>query len=553
MVKKLYRTREKAHDDLLDDLLSARGVQGEAKEPFLNPNFLQDSHDPDLLPDMAKAVARILDGKEKGEKVAVWSDYDADGLPAGVMLTQFLRDIGLDVVHHIPHRNNEGFGLNETGIASLAESGVTLMITADCGTTDSEQIAFAASKGIETIVTDHHIVPDPIPTAPYALINPHRPDSVYPFRELCGAGVAWKLVQGVLQTYRPKNYQMGQEKWFLDLVGIATLSDMVPLVGENRMLAHFGLVVMRRARRPGLNALLKLMKIKPSALTEDDVGFMISPRINAASRMGNPHTAARLLAAGEGDDANALARELQALNDERKGVVAATVKEANKRLSEMTSSPLIVLGSPSWRPGILGLVASALVEAHGKPVFLWGREGGETLKGSCRSDGVLNIVECMRGAADVFADYGGHHGAGGFSLTEERAHELHTKLERAYESLRTNTPPAVEILIDREVELAELGHALKVVQKLAPFGVAHAKPLFVLPRVQVANIKTFGKTQNHLGLTLVKDTARAEGIAFFSTSDSFQKPITQGSTVDIVGHIELDWRGAPRVRVVDIL
>lgn len=553
MVKKFYRVRKKAHSDLLSDLLDARGVPLEEHELFLNPDFLRDSHDPGVLPDMDKAVARIWAAKDSGEKVAVWSDYDADGLPAGVMLTQFLRDIGVDVVHHIPHRNNEGFGLNEKGIEDLAGQGVTLMITADCGTTDTEQISVAASKGIETIVTDHHIVPDPIPTAPFALINPHRPDSEYPFRELCGAGVAWKLVQGVLQRHRPKNYEMGQEKWFLDLVGIATLSDMVPLVGENRMLAHYGLIVMRRARRPGLHALLKLMKIKPSTLTEDDVGFMISPRINAASRMGNPHTAARLLAAREGDDAGALAKELQALNDERKGVVAATVKEANKRLSEMTPSPLIVLGSPSWRPGILGLVASALVEAHGKPVFLWGREGGETLKGSCRSDGAVNIVECMRGAADVFDDYGGHHGAGGFSLAEEHAHELHRKLEQAYESLRVNVPEAVEIVIDREVELAELSHALRVVQQLAPFGVAHAKPLFVVPGVQVANIKTFGKTQNHLGLTLVKDTARAEGVAFFSTAESFQKPIEQGSKLDIIGHIELDWRGSPRIRVVDVL
>jgi single-stranded-DNA-specific exonuclease len=159
----------------------------------------------------------------------------------------------------------------------------------------------------------------------------------------------------------------------------------------------------------------------------------------------------------------------------------------------------------------------------------------------------------MRGAADVFADYGGHHGAGGFSLTEEHAHELHTKLEHAYESLRTNAPAAMEVLIDREVELAELPHALRAVQKLAPFGVAHAKPLFVLPGVQVANIKMFGKTQNHLGVTLVKDSARAEGVAFFSTADSFTKPIAQGERFDIVGHIELDWRGAPRVRVVDVL
>jgi len=555
---KSYRVRERAHEDLLTDLLYARGITDtQAQQKFLNPNFEEDSHDPFLLPDMAKAVERLWLAQEKGEKVAVWSDYDADGLPAGVMLSQFLRDVGVDVVHHIPHRNNDGFGLNETGIAALAEQGITVMITADCGTTDVEQMSFAKTKGIDTIVTDHHIV-STLETSAFALINPHRPDSTYPFDGLCGGGVAWKLVQGMLKHRRasgkPFDYAEGREKWLLDLVGIGTLSDMVPLVDENRMLAHFGLTVMRRARRPGLRALLQLLKIQPMTLTEDDVGFMISPRINAASRMGTPTTAARLLAAEEGEQANALARELQALNDERKSLVAVTTKEANKKLAEQsTPSPIIVLGNPNWRPGILGLVASALVETHQKPVFLWGREGGETLKGSCRSDGVVNIVACMQGAAEVFADYGGHHGAGGFSLTQEHAHELPSKLEQAYEALRSDTAGQIEVVVDRELELAELSHALKQVQKLAPFGVGNTKPLFILPSVQIGAIKTFGKTQNHLGVTLVKDMARAEAVAFFSGTNSFQKPIVSGMRADIIGHVELDWRNQPRIRIVDIL
>jgi single-stranded-DNA-specific exonuclease len=553
-MQKQYRLRKRSHEELKTDLLHARGIEKEeAQERFLTPDFERDSHDPFLLPDMEKAVERILRARQQGEMVAVWSDYDADGLPAGVMLTQFLRDIGLSVIHHIPHRNNDGFGLNKKGIEDLSKQGVKVMITADCGTTDAEQIAFANELGIDTIVTDHHVAPPELPPA-FAVINPKRLDSAYPFDGLCGAGVAWKLVQGILKKNRPEGYTDGREKWFLDLVGIATLSDMVPLVDENRMLAHFGLTVMRRARRPGLSALLKLLKIKPATLTEDDVGFMISPRINAASRMGNPLTAARLLAAG-GEEADVLARELQALNDERKGVVAATVKEANKRLSEMTPSTVIVLGNPNWRPGILGLVASSLVETHQKPVFLWGREGGEELKGSCRSDGVANVVDCMRlaHAEDLFVDFGGHHGAGGFSLTQERVHELHSRLEQAYESLRSEISAAVEVQIDRELELAELPHALKAIQKLAPFGVGNTKPLFIIPNVTVANVKLFGKTQNHLGLTLVKNTARAEGIAFFSTPESFQKPINKDMKADIVGHVELDWRGQPRLRIVDIL
>jgi len=295
------------------------------------------------------------------------------------------------------------------------------------GTTNHQEIAHAKKLGIDVIVTDHHIVSEAdMALLAFALINPKRPDSTYPFDGLCGAGVAWKLVQAILRQQENisslQNFKEGQEKWLLDLVGIATLSDMVPLVGENRMLAHFGLTVMRSsgwaARRPGLASLLSLLRIKPHTLTEDDIGFMVSPRINAASRMDSPDVAARLLSASEAGEGALLAKQLNKINDERKGVVAATVKEINKRIKEneaLTKSPLIVMGNPNWRPGVLGLVANNLVEAYGKPVFLWGREGGEVIRGSVRSDGMLNVVELMGATEHIFDHFGGHSASGGFS------------------------------------------------------------------------------------------------------------------------------------------
>ena len=535
---------------MVDDLLAARGVDLAQKDIFLNPDFERDGHDPMLLPDMVAAVERIVRAMRTGEKVAVWSDYDADGLPAGVMLSQFLREMGLPVVHYVPDRHLEGFGLNKEGIDELAAQGVKLMITADCGTTDTEPIAHALALGINTIVTDHHVPPERLPEA--LVINPHRADSRYPFAQLCGAGVAWKLVQGILQSHRPVGYAAGKEKWLLDLVGIGTLSDMVPLLGENRMLAHFGLTVMRRARRPGLSALFDLLKIKPASLTEDDVGFMISPRINAASRMGSPLTAAKLLGA-QSSEAHALARELQALNDTRKGAVAAAVKEATHRLHEMTPSPVIVMGSPHWRPGILGLVASNLAEAHGKPVFLWGREGGADLKGSCRSDGQVSVVECMRAASDALLEFGGHHGAGGFSVSEERVHELPGKFKEAYESLKLEAAERGARKLDRELAMSEVAHAHSLLRTLAPFGVGFEKPLFIVPRVAVASVRAFGKQRNHLGVTLEQDGERLEGVSFFSTPDSFDKKVSAGARADVVGHVEADWQGKARLRVVDFI
>ena len=551
---KSYTLRERQHPNLLDDLLLARGVVGEeAVKHFLNPDFERDSHDPFLLPDMEKAVERILLAKKNNEVVCVWSDYDCDGIPGGVMLTQFLRTIGLTVTHYIPHRHKEGYGLNVEGIDSLKEKNVSLMITIDLGTTEHERILYAKEKGIEVIVIDHHIVQEGEHVPALAFINPKRPDSKYPFDGLSGAGVAWKLVQAILKVERG-DIPQGHEKWFLDLVGLSTLSDMVPLIGENRMLARFGLTVMQRNRRPGLAALLKVLKIKPSSLTEDDIGFMISPRINAASRMDSPDIAAQLLASDNEEEASVLALKLNHINDERKGLVAATVKEANHRLKETgTEAPVIVMGSIKWRPGILGLVANKLAEAHHKPVFLWGREGGEILRGSVRSGDEVSVVDIMANVPEIFLHFGGHHASGGFAVDEAKVHELGAKLSASYETLRAKGVEKTSTMLEREMALSEVPQALRTLVGLAPFGVGNAKPLFLFSNVAVERMKMFGKASDHIEVSLAGNGATATGIAFFSSPDSFQKPLAVGNKVDVIGHVELDWRGLPRIRVVDVI
>lgn len=557
---KQYRVRTREHQDLVVDLLLARGVVGEAaQEAFLNPHFERDSHDPFLLPDMDAAVERIMAAKKHSERLGVWSDYDCDGIPGGVMLAEWLRDIGLDVTHYIPHRHKEGFGLNREGLDELKERSISLVITVDLGTSEHEHIAYAKSLGIDVIVTDHHLPGETLPPA-LAVLNPKRADSHYPFDGLCGAGVAWKLVQGVLgrlrETAQLCNYAAGREKWLLDLVGLATLSDMVPLRGENRMLAHFGLRVMRRARRPGVASLLKLLRIQPRALTEDDISFMVAPRINAASRMDRPETAARLLAASDTNAAAALAAELNHINDERKGAVAATVKDIHHRIkaaNHLVESPIIVMGSPKWRPGVLGLVAGTLAETYGKPVFLWGREGGDVLRGSVRSLDV-NIVDLMTEAKDAFLAFGGHAYSGGFSIDETQVHELPKKLLRAYETLSKTVTASPEVLLDRELSLGEVSFALRDLSRLAPFGEGNEKPLFLFPRVSVASTRTFGKQSAHIEAVLSDGfDASVRAVSFFASPTSFRSPLLPGTRADIVGHIERDWRGLPRVRIVEVL
>jgi single-stranded-DNA-specific exonuclease len=251
-----------------------------------------------------------------------------------------------------------------------------------------------------------------------------------------------------------------------------------------------------------------------------------------------------------------LARELNKINDERKGVVAATVKEVNKRLSEggFEESPVIVMGNPAWRPGVLGLVANSLVESHGKTVFLWGREGGEVIRGSCRASGAVNVVALMQSAGDVFDHFGGHHASGGFSLNEDKVHELPARLRSAYEeSSDNNAPMDVEVTVERELELAEAPFALKQLEKLAPFGVGNPKPLFIFPNVAIVGGKVFGKTANHLELSFEKGSARLNGIAFFTTGEKFTKKVETGTRASIVGHLEKDWRSGPRIRIVDVI
>jgi single-stranded-DNA-specific exonuclease len=553
---KSYRVREKLHDELLQHLLLARGIDSLYHEQFLNPDFERDSHDPYLLPGMDAAVERLFAAKTAGEHVSVWSDYDCDGIPGGVMLTEFLRVFGLQVTHYIPHRHREGYGLNTEGIDELKAAGVSLVVTVDLGTTEVNEIAYAKTLGIDVIVTDHHLVQSdhPLPKA-VAILNPKHPDSKYPFDGLCGAGVAWKLVQALLQKDRSIMGE-GQEKWLLDLVGIATLSDMVPLQGENRMLARSGLLVMKRGRRPGIAALLKLLRISTSTLTEDDITFMVSPRINAASRMDSPQLAARLLAADTPELAAELAAQLNRINDERKGLVASTTKEVNKRLQEMGDLPnVIVMGNPKWRPGILGLVANKLVESTGKTTFLWGREGGESLKGSCRAAAGVNVVELMAAARDGLDHFGGHAASGGFGVAEEKVHELPKRLNDAYTMLATVSALAEEVVLDRELDLGELWQAQRTLAQLSPFGIGNEKPLFMFPNVSISGVRVFGKAQDHLELNFTRPSAAAgvNGIAFFSTPDSFSKKVEQGMRADVVGNVELDWRGKPRIRVVDVL
>lgn len=545
-------------------LLKNRGISDDETSNFLNPSYEEGVHDPFLMKDMDKSVDLILKTIESGEKIGVFSDYDADGVPGAVMMKDFFDKINYkNVFIYIPDRHEEGFGLNIDAVSKFAEEEVKLFISIDCGITDIEEVDHANDLGMKVIITDHHLPGEKLPSA-YAILDPKQDGDNYPEKMLCGTGVAYKLIQGILAKNR-FGFADGVEKWFLDMVGIATLSDMVPLRGENRLFAKYGLMVLRKSRRPGLKALLKKAGVDQRMLVEDDVGFLIAPRINAASRMGHADDAFNLLIANDEISAQSFSDHIHNLNNERKGIVARMVKEMKAiletRIDREKEKGVIVMGNPSWRPSLLGLAANSLVEEHNMPVFLWGREGGEVIKGSCRSNGIVNVVEVMRAAKqEVFIDFGGHSMSGGFSVTHEKIHLLEDSLASAYKEVVAVSAGEIkkQYSIDTILMLEDVNEkTFKEIDALSPFGEGNPKPVFLFKNVLAKSAEQFGKEKNHLKLVFEKDNGRAiEAISFFADSKSFSRPVESGLRIDLVASIEKSFfrgRADLRLRIVDVI
>lgn len=555
------------YSPLMRQLLYSRGLTTLAlAEAFLNPHYENHLHDPYLMKDMEKAAARIVQALERGERIAIFSDYDADGIPGAVALHDFFRKIGFgNFENYIPDRHREGFGLKSAAVQTLAERGAKVLVTIDCGITDVDEALRAKELGMDLVITDHHL-PGPVLPAAFAILNPKQEGCAYPEKMLCGAGVIFKLIQALclrLETYKLTNLQTdklprGWEKWLLDMVGIATLSDMVPLTGENRALAYYGLKVLRKSPRRGLNELLALLRINRQDITEDDVGFSISPRINAASRMGAPLDAFLLFATSDVEEAATLARHLDKINTDRKGRVASLAKEVRRHVEERGRKKIIVAGNPNWRPALLGLVAGSIAEDLRCPVFLWGREESVELKGSCRAGGSVDLSRLMHEAQSVFSDFGGHKEAGGFSTTLEKVHLLESELERAYEKVRDGYAEEAEVTADAVLSLDEVHERTYAdIQKFAPFGTGNPKPIFLFERVIVRRLEQFGQTKQHLKIVLAKSNGIfVNAIRFYCSPKDFSFDLKEGAAIHLLAHLEKSTFGNRteyRLRIVDIL
>lgn len=539
---------------LTNTLLEKRGILTTSeKNHFLYPDYDRDVHDPFLLTGMKEATTRIIKAMQEGEKIAIYSDYDMDGIPGAVVMSDFFKRAQYgNVVHYVPNRNAEGFGLNEAALTKLAKENVTLVITVDCGIRAVSQVARAASMGVDVIVTDHHTPGAVLPDA-VVVLNPNKKEDTYPNKHLCGAGVAFKLVSALTQSI--SDIPNDSEKWSLDMVAAATVSDMVSLLGENRALVHFGLRVLRKSSRPGIRALCMQARTKQQYLTEDDVMFSLAPRINAASRMGHAGDALLLLVAGNEEHARTQASILEELNKERKSAVITMVKHIKKTVSAReVREPVLVVGDPRWQPGLLGLVAQRAVELYDRPVCVWGRGDAAEVKGSCRSDGSVNVVSLLESAHDVLVDYGGHEYSGGFSIRSEDVHKLSLAFSAHQSPAAGNTKKAAP---DALLSLEDVTwKTYREIECLAPFGVGNQKPVFEFRDVTIAGVRRFGSGKAHMELLCkTEDREAIRAIQFFAGKELDEQCI-EGALVTLRAHLEQSFFGGTpelRLRIVSVV
>ena len=511
---------------LFEQILTARGlVTRAARQAFLQPDYMAVKHDPFLLPDMKKAVARLKQARQHGEKIVIYGDYDIDGLSATALLLDAFGKFGFeDVDAFIPNRFVEGYGMTMGAVDKVRDMGADLIVTVDTGSLCHTEIAYAASLGIDTVVTDHHNVAETPPPS-VAAVNPKFPGHTYPFRDLCGAGVAFKLVQA-LQT-ELDGLPDGYEKWLLDLVALGTVCDIVTLADENRANVYWGLEVLKKQQRPGLKALMAVAGIEPEQVNARHLGFGLGPRMNAAGRLETAQHALDMLVARDGLAALEASEKLEELNVKRRIIQDAIFEEACVQAEQLADDRVLVVSSDGWNHGVIGIVASKLVEKYKKPVFIIG-ERGEEATGSARSFGDFSAADAVRAADDIIIKGGGHGAAAGVTLATERINDFRRRVNEFYDSLQlTNQEryllPRADVEIDDFSEVDE--DLVANLAKMEPFGNGNPEPVLKITRVSVLSMRRMGADGQHVKLALRDKNGKVlQMLAFNAPEEFFREP-----------------------------
>ncbi len=526
---------------LFEQILAARGLPADVAPDFLSPDYTK-KHNPFLLPDMAKAVERLVQAHQKQEHITIYGDYDIDGLTATTLLIDAFRSFGFKYVDaFIPNRFVEGYGLTVDAVEQIVAGGTQLIVTVDCGSLSHKEIDRSNELGVDVIVTDHHNVSDVQPSA-VAVVNPKRKDHSYPFIDLAGVGVAFKLVQA-LQT-RLEGLPIGHEKWLLDLVALGTVCDVVTLVDENRTNVYFGLKVLAKTRRPGLKALMAVAKVEPSSLNSRSLGFGLGPRMNAAGRLETARHALDMLLAGDNEIAFEKAQQLDALNLNRRSDQAVILKAAILQAEQYDDNPVLVVSGADWNHGIVGIVAAKLLEKYKKPTYVL-QEMGNVSKGSARSYGGFSAVEAIRASDDIITKGGGHTLAAGVTLPTENISAFRVRVNEFYRSKNLFDQAAL-LLPKADVVIADFAEVteslISQLSSLEPFGSGNPEPILKIDNVLVTNQRRMGADNQHVKLE-VKDKLgkRIQVLAFGAPSHFFAEP---GETVTILFQPTLnEWQG----------
>ncbi len=532
-------------------LVSRGFTSPDEAEKFLEPD-LKDLHDPLLLPDCDTAVSAIMSAKENAEKIFIHGDYDVDGVSSAAIWARALRRLGFDVTAHVPHRMKEGYGIHESAVRAAHEARAALFLTCDCGSSAIEAVKMAREVGMRVVITDHHEVGPALPDA-QAVVNPIRADSRYPYPYLSGSGVAFKVAQAVAQACGAS--ASGFQRAFLDLVCLGTIADVVPLTGENRVLARHGLQHLAETKKEGLRALMEAASIDPTdGVSARDVAWRLAPRLNAAGRIDDAAHALRLLLTEDPDEARQQAELLNRHNDERKSEQKRILSEAEETVVSkgLHRRALMLLYSDDWHPGVIGIVAGRLAEKYNRPTLVASvdAESG-TARGSARSIPAFNLHQALAANRDLFLSCGGHARAAGFTIENSRLDEAAERLNRyAAESL---TPEDLipRYRADAEVQLAELTDpAIEALERMRPFGEGNPEPAFILRDAEFSWIKPTSNPQ-HVRFGLV-GPALLSGIAF-GMGDRFTG-LQPGDRADLLVRPQIDtWNGRrrPRLTLVD--
>ncbi|MSQ14346.1 MAG: single-stranded-DNA-specific exonuclease RecJ [Dehalococcoidia bacterium] len=534
---------------LLSQLLYNRNIRtATAAEDFILPEHAS-FEDPLLMPDMPQAIARIKKAIADREKIAIYGDYDADGITATAILVSTITAFGGKVEPYIPHRDSEGYGVNKDAMTVLRNNGVGLVITVDCGTTAFQEISYARDIGLDVIVTDHHALTGELPPAS-AIINLRREDHSYPFTDLCGAGVAFKLAQGLIEA-AGKGPPITEDD-LIDLAAIGTVADMVPLLGENRRIVKRGLERMNDRPRLGLRALLDEANISPGSLDAGSIGFVIAPRLNAMGRLDHAIHSFKLLTTASMAEAQHLAHMLQEFNQERQNITRQVLERASAQAKANydESAPIIIAAGEDFNAGVVGLVATRLVEEWYRPAIVL-EQGEEESRGSCRSIPEVNIVGVLKQCEDLFERFGGHAQAAGFTIKTNRLPELSRRLTDILSAQLENIRLEPSLRIDAPLPLTAIpGDVFQQIERLNPVGQGNPQPLFMASRLSLAELRTFGKNSSHLNLKLLDNGSVWSAVAFGMGDRAAElKGLMSARTpIDIAYRLEIDaWTGSGKL------